>query len=101
MVDAIATATDDLDVIGALEPNILKFQKSLWENGLILPILTGYESTFSLVTFNDFIENNPESLVHVLNALVEPEEFGSADQEESIDIMALRLEADKAYIDSV
>ena len=58
MVDAIATATDDLDVIGALEPNILKFQKSLWENGLILPILTGYESTFSLVSFNGFIVPN-------------------------------------------
>ena len=48
---------------------------------MILPSLTGYESTFSLVAFNEFNENNPESLVNVVNALVRLEEFVSANQE--------------------
>ncbi len=99
MVDAIVNG--DVDAIAAWEPNILKSQQLLGENGVLLPGRAGYEATFSLVSFNDFNKNNPELLVQVVTALLKAEVFLDSNKEESIDIMASRLETDRANIDSV
>ena len=99
MVGAITSG--DVDAIATWEPNILKSQQLLGENGVVLLGLTRYEATFSLVTFNEFIENNSDLLVKVVTGLVKAEEFSSTNREESIDIMASRLEVDRADIVSL
>ena len=99
MVEAIVNG--DVDAIFAWEPNILKSQESLGDNAIVLPSRVGYEATFNLTTKNDFIENHPESIRKVIKALAKAEEFAKNNREESIDIIASRLGADREDIDKL
>jgi ABC-type nitrate/sulfonate/bicarbonate transport system substrate-binding protein len=99
MIDAIVGG--DVDAIFAWEPNIYNAQESLGDNGVLLPSDVGYEQTFNLISKNDFIENNPELLKKILRALVKAEEFAKDNQEESIDIIASRLETNREIIDEL
>ncbi len=99
MVEAIVNG--DVDAIFAWEPNILKATKSLGDNAIILPSDVGYEATFNLVTMNGYIGNNPELIRKVIKALAKAEEFITNNREESINIIALRLETDREDIDKL
>lgn len=99
MVEAITSG--DVDAIFAWEPNILKSQKSLGDNAIVLPSRVGYEATFNLVAMNKFIEDHPESIRKIIKALAKAEEFTKDNREESIDIIASRLGADREDIDKL
>jgi len=99
MVEAIVNG--DVDAMFAWEPNILKATKSLGDNAIILPSDVGYEATFNLVSMNGYIENNPELIKKVIKALAKAEEFITNNREESINIIALRLETDREDIDKL
>jgi len=99
MVEAIVNG--EVDAVFAWEPNILKFQKSLEGNAIMLPSKVGYMATFNLVSKNDFIENNPQLIRKVIKALIKAEEFTNNNREESIDIIAPRLKADREDIDKL
>ena len=92
MVEAIVNG--DVDAIFTWEPNILKAQESLGDNAIVLPSIVGYQATFNLVSKNDFIENNPELITRIIRALAKAEEFTESNRQESIAIMASRLETD-------
>ena len=99
MVEAIVDG--DVDAIFAWEPNILESQKSLGDNAIVLPSDVGYLQTFNLTTKNDFIENHPESIRKIIKALAKAEEFTKDNREESVDIIASRLGADREDIDKL
>jgi len=99
MVEAIVDG--DVDAIFAWEPNILKSQKSLGDNAIVLPSDVGYLQTFNLTTKNDFIENHPESIRKIIKALAKAEEFTKDNREESVDIIASHLGADREDIDKL
>jgi len=96
MVAAIADG--DIDVIFTWEPNILKAQKRLGDNAIVLPSVVGYQAQFSLASNNDFIENNPELITRIIRALAKAEEFTESNRQESIAIMASHLETDREDI---
>jgi len=96
-----AIANGDVDVIFAWEPNVLNAAKSLGDNAIILSSDVGYEATFNLVTMNGYIENNPGLIRKVIKSLAKAEEFVSNNREESIRIIALRLETDREGIDKL
>ena len=98
---AEAIVNGEVDAIFAWEPNILKSQKSLEGNAIMLPSNVGYMATFNLVSKNDFIENNPQLTRKIIKALIKAEEFTNNNREESIDIIALRLEANGEDIDKL
>jgi len=50
---------------------------------------------------NDYIENNPELIRNVIKALAKAEEFANNNREESIDIIASRLETNREDIDKL
>lgn len=58
-------------------------------------------ATFSLASRDDFIVDNPESIRRVIRALNNAEEFAKKNREESIDILASRLEIDREDIDKL
>jgi len=97
----VAIVNGDVDAICAWEPKVLNAAKNLGDNAIILPSDVGYKATFNLVTMNDYIENNPELIRNVIKALVKAEEFASNNREESIDIIASRLETDREDIDKL
>jgi len=99
MVGAIVNG--DVDVICAWEPNVINAAKSLGDNAIILPSNVGYEATFNLITMNGYIGNTPGLIRKVIKALVKAEEFVKNNREESIDIIALRLETDREDIDKL
>jgi len=99
MVEAIANG--DVDAICTWEPNLLNAIKSLGDNAIILSSEVGYEATFNLATMNDYIENNPELIRNVIKALAKAEEFANNNREESIDIIASRLETNREDIDKL
>ncbi len=99
MVEAIVNG--DVDAIFAWEPKILNAQKSLGDNAIILPSKVGYMATFNLVSKNDFIESNPQLITKIIKALIKAEEFTNNNREESIDIIASRLETSKEDIDTL
>jgi len=92
MVEAIANG--DVDAIFTWEPNILKAQERLGDNAIILPSVVGYQAQFNLASNNDFIENNPELITRIIRALARAEEFTESNRQESIAIVASRLETD-------
>jgi len=96
-----AIVNGDVDVIFAWEPNVLNAAKSLGDNAIILSSDVGYEATFNLVTMNGYIENNPGLIRKVIKSLAKAEEFVSNNREESIRIIALRLETDREGIDKL
>jgi len=97
----VAITSGNVDAIFAWEPNILESQKSLGDNAIVLSSRVGYEATFNLTTKNDFIENHPESIRKIIKALAKAEEFTKDNREESVDIIALRLGADREDIDKL
>ena len=97
MVEAITNG--DVDAIFAWEPNIIKSQESLGDNAIVLPGDVGYLQTFSLVAKNEYIETNPELMRKIISALVKAEQFTNDNREESVDIIASRLETDRRDID--
>jgi NitT/TauT family transport system substrate-binding protein len=99
MVNAIVNG--DVDAIFAWEPNIYKAKEILGNNAILLPSKVGYEATFNLVSNNDFIENNPELLKRVLKALAKAEGFIKDNREESVAIIASRLESDRKEINEL
>ena len=99
MVNAIING--DVDAIFAWEPNIYKAKESLGDNAVLLSNKVGYETTFNLVLKNDFIENNPELLKKILKALVKAEEFIKDNREESVVIIASRLESGREEINAL
>jgi len=99
MVEAIVNG--DVDAIFAWEPNILKATKSLGDNAIVLPSDVGCEATFNLVTMNSYIVNNPVLIRKVIKALVKAEEFVKNNREESISLIASRLETDREDIDKL
>jgi len=102
MVEAIVNEdNEDVDAICAWEPNVLNAAKSIGDNAIILPSDVGYKATFNLVTMNDYIKNNPELIRKVIKALVKAEKFASNNREESIDIIASRMETDREDIDKL
>ncbi len=58
-------------------------------------------ATFSLISKNDFIDNNPELIRRIITALAKAEEFIKDNREESIDIIASRLETDREDVDGL
>jgi len=96
-----AIVNGDVDAICVWEPNALNAAKSLGDNAIILPSDVGYQATFNLATMNDYIENNPELIRNVIKALVKAEEFANNNREESIDIIASRLETNREDIDKL
>jgi len=97
MVEAIVNG--DVDAIFAWEPNVSQAAERLGDNALMLPSNVGYMATFNLAATNHFIENNPELLAGMVRALGEAEQFVDDNRDESIDILATRLAADKGEID--
>jgi len=92
MVEAIANG--DVDAIFAWEPNISRAQEILGDNAIALPSVVGYPAKFNLASKNDFIENNPELITRIIRALAKVEEFTESNRQESIAIIASRLETD-------
>jgi len=99
MVDAVVNG--EVDAICGWEPNVTKAAKRLGENALLLPSEVGYMATFSLVSTDDFIVDNPESICRVIRALNNAEEFAKKNREESVDILASRLKIDREDIDEL
>jgi len=99
MVDAIVKG--EVDAICGWEPNVTMAAERLGENALLLPSKVGYMATFSLVSRDGFIVDNPESIRRVIRALNNAEEFAEKNREESIDILASRLETDREDIDKL
>jgi len=99
MVEAIVNG--DVDAIFAWEPNILKSQKILEDNAIVLPSMVGYMATFNLASKNDFIENNPQLIRKIIKALIKAEEFIKDNREESVDIIASRLKTDREDVDKI
>ncbi len=89
------------DAIFTWEPHILNSQESDGSNEVVLASKMGYLSTFNLVSMNDFIENNPQVVEKIIKALVKAEEFTNNNREESIDIIAQRLNIDGEDIDKL
>jgi len=96
-----AIVNGDVDAICAWEPNVLNAAKSLGDNAIMLPGDVGYQATFNLVAMNDYIEKNPQLIRNVIKALAKAEEFASNNREESIDIIASRLEIDREDVDKL
>ena len=96
---AEAIVNGDVDAIFAWEPNVSQAAERLGDNALMLPSNVGYMATFNLAATNHFIENNPELLAGMVRALGEAEQFVDGHRDESIDILATRLAADKGEID--
>jgi len=99
MVDAIVNG--DVDAICTWEPNVLNAARGLGDNAIILSGNVGYEATFSLATMNVYIENNPELIRKVIKALVKAEGFALNNREESIDIIASRMEINREDLDKL
>jgi len=99
MVEAIVNG--EVDAVFAWEPNILKSQKGLEGNAIMLPSKVGYMATFNLVSKNDFIENNPQLIRKIIKSVIKAEEFTNNNREESIDIITPRLKADREDIDKL
>lgn len=91
----------EVDAIFTWEPNVLNAQKILGDNALLLPSDVGHDATFNLVSKKDFIENNQEQIKKLLRALGKAEEFVKDNREESVDIIASRLETDREDIDKL
>jgi NitT/TauT family transport system substrate-binding protein len=94
-----AIMAGDVDAIFAWEPNVSRAAERLGDNALMLPSMVGYLSTFSLAAKNEFIESHPELLAGMIRALSEAEQFADRNRDESIDILASRLAADREAID--
>jgi NitT/TauT family transport system substrate-binding protein len=71
----------------------------LGDNTLLLPSNVGYMTTFNLAAKNHFIEHNPELLAGMIRALAEAEQYIAGNRDESIDILASRLAAERSEID--
>ena len=99
MVEAIVNG--EVDAIFAWEPNVSQVAQRLGDNALMLPSMVGYMFTFNLAAKNHFIENNPELLAGMIRALAEAEQFVDGNRDESIDILASRLAAERSEIDQL
>ena len=99
MVEAIVNG--EVDAIFGWEPNVTEAAERLGDNALLLPSEVGYMATFNLASTDDFIEDNPESIRRVIRALTKAEEFAEQNREESVDILASRLETDREDIDKL
>lgn len=99
MVEAIVKG--DVDAIFAWEPTVSQAAERLGGNARMLPSSVGYMATFNLAARNDFIESNPELLTGIISALAEAEQFAAGNRDESIDILAFRLTAERKEIDGL
>ncbi len=99
MVEAIVNG--EVDAIFAWEPNVSQVAQRLGDKALMLPSMVGYMFTFNLAAKNHFIENNPELLAGMIRALAEAEQFVDGNRDESIDILASRLAAERSEIDQL
>ncbi|MGA2071341.1 MAG: NrtA/SsuA/CpmA family ABC transporter substrate-binding protein [Sedimentisphaerales bacterium] len=91
----------DVDVIFAWQPHIANARKQLGDNAVVLSSEGIYNQPFMVVVMEDYLTIGKEELQKLINGLKKAEEFMRVNKEESIDIVAKRIEIDARDVASI
>jgi NitT/TauT family transport system substrate-binding protein len=92
LVKEIAAGT--IDAIATWQPNVLGAQHALNDNAVTFLEPLAYTETFNIVGRSDFLRERSEAVAKLLRAILKAEEFNQAKPEESLNLIASRLEID-------
>ena len=92
---AQALADGKVDAISSWEPHIANAKKLLGANAVIFSTKGIFREDFYFVAMKNFITAHPKTLERFLKAIEKGELFIQQNKEESIDIIAKRISADK------
>jgi len=97
-----------VDAISVWQPHIYNAQKALGDKSIIFPSGKIFREDFYFVPNKNFLQNHSEAITRFLQALTQAEEFIQKDTkdkdkspDEVVDIVAKRLNLDKAFVVSV
>src|SRR3989344_3632568 len=97
-----------VDAISVWQPHIYNAQKALGDKSIIFPSRKIFREDFYFVPNKNFLQNHSEAITRFLQALTQAEEFIQKDTkdkdkspDEVVDIVAKRLNLDKAFVVSV
>jgi len=92
MIGAIVRG--DIDAAFSFEPYITRSLNQLGDKGILLMDADIYRETFDLVSMRPWAEANRETAEKVLRALVKATQFIKANRDESVQIVAARIQLD-------
>lgn len=92
MIGAIVRG--DIDAAFSFEPYITRSLNQLGDKGIILMDADIYRETFDLVSMRPWAEANRETSEKVLRALVKATQFIKTNKDESVQIVAARIQLD-------
>jgi len=91
----------EVDAIFCWQPFILKAQRKLGENAIILPSENIHTVPWLIITMKNYAKENPEVLEKFVKAVVKAENFLQQNREESITIHANLSKTDRGVVDAL
>lgn len=88
-----------VDAISTWEPYLSDAKKSLGEKAILFESKGVFREDFSVALKKDFIKNHPEILKRFLRAIERGEEYIKNNRQDSVDIVAKRINGDSGTID--
>lgn len=85
-------AAGTIDAIATWQPNVLGAQRALNDNAVTFFEPLAYTETFNIIGRSDFLREHSGAVAKLLRAILKAEEFNQAKPEESLDLIASRLE---------
>jgi NitT/TauT family transport system substrate-binding protein len=99
MVGAIVRG--DIDVGFAFEPHINRAVKQLGDKAIVFTGEDLYRETFDIVSMKDWADKNPETCQKILRALTKACQFIQSNKDESVKIVATRMQMEPAELSSI
>jgi NitT/TauT family transport system substrate-binding protein len=96
-----ALAAGEIDAFSMREPFISQAKALLGDNALIFAEPGIYSNTFNLISYNNYIRDNPEQIRKILLALIQAEEFAKNQPDEAIRIISNRLGIAESEVDAL
>lgn len=92
MIGAIVRG--DIDAAFSFEPYVTRSLNQLGDKGIILMDPDLYRETFDIVSMRAWAEKNPVTCEKVLRALIKATQFIKSNRDESVNIVAARIQLD-------
>lgn len=99
MVGAIVRG--DIDASFSWEPYIKRTSNQLLDNSVIFFGDDIYRETYNIVCLKNWVENNPQIVINLINALIEATEFINENRDESIKIVANHIQMEPSELESI
>lgn len=96
-----AIVRGDIDAAFSFEPYITRSLNQLGDKGTILMDADIYRETFDLVSMRAWAESNRATAEKVLRALVKASQFIKANKDESVQIVAARIQLDTKELSNI